>query len=75
MASHFAVQDSFELVILLPQSPSCGSYRGSPSHPVFVDCVFCFVASLAVGKTKREGLLLTGTLASVGAVAFPSLFP
>lgn len=55
--SHCAVQDGFELVILLPQFSSCGSYRGSPSHPVFVDCVFCFVASLAVGKTKREGLL------------------
>lgn len=75
MVSHYAVQEGFELVILLPQSPSCGSNRGSPSHLVFVDCVFCFVVSLDVGKTKREGLLSTGTLATVDAVAFLSLFP
>lgn len=75
MVSHYAVQDGFELVILLPQSPGCGSYRRSPAHRVLVDCVFCFVASLDVGKTKREGLLSTGTLAAVDAVAFLSLFP
>lgn len=74
--SHYAVQDSFELATLLPQSPSCRSWGGgaSPSHLVFVDCVF-FVVSVDVGKTKMEGLLSTGTLATVDAVAFLSLFP
>lgn len=68
--------------IALNWRPSClslpaaglGGGGASPSHLVFVDCVF-FVVSMDVGKTKTEGLLSTGTLATVDAVAFLSLFP
>lgn len=69
MVSHYALQNGFELVILLPQFPNCRAYRGLLSHPVFVDCVCPFVISPDVGKTKRGGLWSAGTLTAVDAVA------